>query len=246
VHAEFFNAAQGSYVNGSQAYLAIALLAGVPPPESRAGVWKRLEDEILVARRGHIDAGITGGAMLFKTLIEAHRDDLVYTMVSQPDYPGWGDLLKHGETTFGESWDLHDSLLHSSYLYVGAWFIKGVLGIQPAEGGRGFQRFTIWPGPVDRPALAWARGHYDSLQGRIEVAWRRVGREFELDATVPPNTSALVFLPAGPASSLTEGGRPLSRAAGVESVGASGDRTAVSVLSGTYHFRSILAKPAPQ
>jgi alpha-L-rhamnosidase len=245
-HAEFFNAADNSYVNGSQAYLAIALLARVPLPESRAGVWKRLEDEILVARRGHIDAGITGGAMLFKTLIEAHRDDLICTMAGQPDYPGWGDLLKHGETTFGESWDLHDSLLHSSYLYVGAWFIKGVLGIQPADEGGGFQRFMIWPGPVDSPALSWARGHYDSLQGRIDVAWRRIGREFELDATIPPNTSALVCLPAGPASQPTEGGQPLSRAVGVGSVGAIGDRTGVSVRSGTYHFRSILTGPAPQ
>jgi alpha-L-rhamnosidase len=245
VNREFFNAADCSYVNGGEAYLAVALMANVPAPESRAGVWKRLEDEILVNRKGHIYAGITGGALLFKTLIEAHRDDLLYAMVGQPDYPGWGDLLKRGETTFGESWDGHDSLLHSSYLYAGAWFINGVLGIQPAAGGGGFQRFTIRPGPIDRPALIWARGHYDSLQGRIEVSWRRLGDSFELDATVPANTSASVYLPIGPPGSLTESGRPLSGAAGVQSVSVDEDHTVVSVGSGTYHFAAALVRPAP-
>jgi alpha-L-rhamnosidase len=246
VHREFFDAADSSYVNGGEAYLAAALMAGVPPPEVRAGVWKRLENEILVNQRGHIHAGITGGALLFKTLIEAHRDDLLYSMVSQPDYPGWGDLLSRGETTFGESWDGHDSLLHSSYLYAGAWFINGVLGIQAADGAGGFQRFTIRPGPIDRPSLTWARGHYDSLQGRIEVAWRRVGDVFELDATVPANTSASVYLPAGGPGSLTESGKPAAGASGVKSVGEDAGRTVVSVGSGTYHFAVALERAAPR
>lgn len=244
VNREFFNAADSSYVDGREAYLAIALMAGVPPAESRAGVWRRLESEILVNRRGHIDAGITGGALLFKTLTDAHRNDLLYEMVSRPDYPGWGDLLSRGETTFGESWDGHDSLLHSSYLYAGAWFINGVLGIQPADGGGGFQRFTIRPGPLDRPSLTWARGHYDSLQGRIEVAWRRSGDSFELDATVPANASAAVYLPPGSPATLTEGGKALAAAAGVQAVGTDGLQTVVSVGSGTYHFAESLAAPA--
>ncbi len=246
VNREFFDAPACSYVDGREAYLAIALLAGVPPPGALPGVWRRLESEILVTRRGHIDAGITGGALLFKTLIEAHRSDLLFAMVDQPDYPGWGDLLKRGETTFGESWDGHDSLLHSSYLYAGAWFINGVLGIEPAPGGGGFRRFCIRPGPLDRPTLTWARGHYDSLQGRIEVAWRRKGDTFELDATVPPNTSAAVYLPKGSPGSLREGGRPPAAAAGVQSVAFDGQSTMVSVGSGTYHFSESLGTDGPR
>lgn len=246
VNREFFNPADCSYVNGGQTYLAIALIAGVPPPEHIAGVWKRLENEILVANRGHINAGITGGAMLFKLLIEAHRDDLLCAMVSQPDYPGWGDLLGRGETTFGESWDGHDSLLHSSYLYAGAWFINGVLGIRPADGSGGFQRFTIEPGPLDRPTLTWARGHYDSLQGRIEVAWRRRGDSLELDTTVPANTSASVYLPVGLPGSLAESGRALASADGITSVTMDATHAIVSVGSGTYHFVETLAStPTP-
>ena len=194
VHAKFFNVADNSYVNGSQAYLAIALLADVPPSELRPAVWKRLEDEILSVRKGHIHAGITGGAFLFKTLMEAHRDDLLYAMVAKDDYPSWGDMLKQGGTTFWEDWEGHPmrSRLHSSYLYVGAWFIHGILGIQPDPKNPGFKHFVIRPAPLD---LAWAKGHYDSLYGRIESSWRNEGGKFTLEVTVPPNTTATVILP---------------------------------------------------
>ena len=52
--------------------------------------------------RGHIHAGITGGAFLFKTLLENNRSDLLYTMVSQQDYPGWGDMLNAGPQPSGK------------------------------------------------------------------------------------------------------------------------------------------------
>jgi alpha-L-rhamnosidase len=194
VHAKFFNAADNSYVNGFQAYLALALLTDVPPPESRSAVWKRLEREILMVRKGHIHAGITGGAFLFKALMESHRDDLLYAMVGKDDYPGWGYMLKQGATTFWEYWEGRpmSSRLHSSYLYVGAWFIQGILGIQPDPKAPGFKHFVIRPAPLD---LSWAKGHYDSLYGRIESTWRHEAGRFMLEVTVPPNTTATVILP---------------------------------------------------
>jgi alpha-L-rhamnosidase len=112
IHPTFYEAADQSYVNGFPAYLAIALLTDVPPANLREGVWKRLEKEILVNRKGHIHAGITGGAILFKALMENGRDDLIYTMLSKEDYPGWGDMLiRGGATTFFEDWDFRESYL---------------------------------------------------------------------------------------------------------------------------------------
>ncbi|HLJ57434.1 MAG TPA: family 78 glycoside hydrolase catalytic domain, partial [Chthonomonadaceae bacterium] len=57
IHARFFRPQTHDYANGDQQYLAMALLAGVPPESERAAVWKRLEEEILVHRSGHIHAG---------------------------------------------------------------------------------------------------------------------------------------------------------------------------------------------
>jgi alpha-L-rhamnosidase len=61
VHKEFFNPAENGYVNNFQAYLAAALLIGLPPKELQPAVSKRFEDEILIHRKGHFWGGITGG-----------------------------------------------------------------------------------------------------------------------------------------------------------------------------------------
>ncbi len=238
-HQEFFNAADASYVNGFQAYLAMALLTGVTPDAQRPAVWKRLEDEIRVVRKGHIHAGITGGAFLFKTLMESNRDDLIYTMVNQPDFPGWGHMLKSGATTIWESWEGGNmSLMHSSYLYVGAWFIHGVLGIQPDAAAPGFRRFTIRPGPLDQPGLTWAKGSYNSPHGAIGVEWHQTADAFTLDTTLPPGTTALAYIPAASRDAITEGGRPLAQAAGVKFLRLEGDRAVLELQSGSYALRA--------
>lgn len=243
VHVEFFNAADHSYVNADQAYLAIALVAGVPPPGERAAVWQRLEKEILQVRGGHIHAGITGGAFLFKALMEAHRDDLIYAMVSQHDYPGWGDMLRQGATTFWESWEGEGvSRLHSSYLYVNAWFIRDVLGIQPDPAGPGFRRFVIRPGPIDRPDLTSAKGHYDSIYGRIATAWTREADRFSLQVEIPPNTSARLYLPASNLEVITESGRNLAFSPGVKIVHFADGQAILELPSGVYAFATTLPK----
>jgi len=238
VHRKFFNAADHSYVNGDQAYLAIALYVHVPPEELRPVVWKRLEHEILDVRGGHIHAGIIGGSFLFKTLLEGRRDDLLHAMVSKDSYPSWGDLLRHDATTFWESWEERagHSLMHSSYLYVGAWFMHGVLGIQPDPQEMGYKRFIIRPGPVDQPDLTWAKGHFDSIQGRIAVDWRRTGETFVLEVGVPPNTTAVIYLPTTTPESITEGDRALSTGAEVKLLRRENDRTLLEVPSGHYRF----------
>jgi alpha-L-rhamnosidase len=244
VHREFFNAGDASYDNGFQAVLAQALLNELPPTDARPAVWRRLEREILVVRGGHIHAGITGGAFLFKLLMEARRDDLIHTMVNQREYPGWGFMLAKGATTIWEIWEdeARHSRLHSSYLYVGAWFIHGVLGLQPDPAAPGFARFAIRPAPLDRPDLTWARGHHDTVHGRIAVEWRRADGQFTLNATVPPGTTALAHLPATSAAVITEAGQPLAMVKGTRFLRVEDDRAVVELGSGSYNFAMPVAR----
>lgn len=247
VHAEFFNPSDASYVNGFQAYLAIALFAGVPPPELREAVWKRLEHEILVVRGGHIHAGITGGSVLFQLLMESGRDDLIFAMVNRTDPPGWGAMLRSGATTFWETWNARaDSLLHSSFLFVGAWFLHGVLGLQMEADEAGFGRFVVRPGLVDRAGIERAEGYFDSVRGRISIAWRKRRGMFELELVVPPNTGATVYLPAGDLAELRESGREIENVEGVDTARKEGDRVALQVVSGRFHFSCPLDAPAAE
>lgn len=198
IHSRFYNAADQGYADGSMANLAAALLAGIPPEGLRGTVMKRLEREILEVRKGHIHVGITGGALLFKLLREEGRDDLIYSMTSQKDYPGWGYMKANGATTIWEMWEKDlpgHSLLHSSYLYPGAWYIEGLAGIQRDPAHPGFQDFIIKMPELDQEQLSWARASFDSPAGQIKTAWRREAGKTELEVSVPPNCRARLKLP---------------------------------------------------
>jgi alpha-L-rhamnosidase len=235
VHAKFFRPEDNSYVNGFQAYLSIALLVDLPPENLRAAVARRLEDEILVRRRGHIHAGITGGYFVIKQLLESGRNDLILAMATKTDYPGWGDMLRRGATTLWESWEGDNSLLHSSYLYLGLWFIEGLGGIQPGVEHGGFQSFTIRPGVVPG-RLDWVRARYESPYGPIASAWKVEGNTLHCSLQVPPNTTALFLAPTKDAGSVRESGRPAAESAGVRPVGIENGRAAFRLESGRYEF----------
>lgn len=188
VHREFFNQADNSYVNGFQAYLATALAADVPPAGLRDKVWQRLEHEIKVVRNGHFWGGITAGSYLFYELLDSHRDDLIYQMAMQEDYPGWLNMIRKGPGTFFEDWRCSGTSLHSSYLYVGSWFVEGLGGIRRPEAG--FKHFVIepWIDPAAGPKEVNA--HYDSMYGRIVSHWKKTDNGVEITVVVPPNTTA--------------------------------------------------------
>lgn len=194
IHARFYHPETHDYANGHQQYLAIALLAGVPPKSEEPKIWKRLEEEILVHRKGHIDAGIVGGALLTRLLIEGNRSDLMYVMATKDDYPSWGHFLETGLTTMPEAWDEVYSWLHSSFIFVDAWFIEGVAGIRPGPQG-GFKHFVLRPMLNEKPPLNHVSASYDSDYGVIKISWTRNGSKVNLMATVPPNSTATLYLP---------------------------------------------------
>jgi alpha-L-rhamnosidase len=199
IHARFYRAADQSYADGSMANLAAALLAEIPPAELKAIVMKRLEQDILILHKGHINVGITGGAILFKLLRQEGRDDLIYSMTSKKEYPGWGYMKANGATTIWEMWEKDlpgHSLLHSSYLYPGAWYIEGVGGIQRDPAAPGFQKFIIRLPALKEEALSWARTSFDAPAGLITTYWKRTGNDLKLEVTIPPNCTATIQLSA--------------------------------------------------
>lgn len=114
--------------------------------------------------------------------------------------------------------------------------MQTILGIEPDEGHPGYKRFTIHPRPPDD--LTSAKGSYDSIRGRISVHWRREPEVFQLDATIPPNTSATVYVPAAQSADVFEGRRPASTAPGVEFSRMDDGCAVFRVEAGSYRFRS--------
>ncbi len=212
IHETWYNADDQSYADKSMGNLAAALLADVPPEALRDLIWKRVEHEILVVRKGHIHVGITGGAILFKLLREKGRNDLIYSMTSQVDYPSWGYMRANGATTIWEMWEKDlpgHSLLHSSYLYPGAWYVDGIAGIRRDPENPGFQRFVVSIPHPEHTTLTWAKATYNSPAGTISTAWERRDGRCMMMVTVPPNCEATLHFPLKPDEELfLSGGRP--------------------------------------
>jgi alpha-L-rhamnosidase len=108
--------------------------------------------------------------------------------------------------------------------------------------GVGYKHITIRPTPPsaasnpDQKPIDWVRAHYDSIHGRINSAWKVEGERFELEVTIPANTTATVYVPTRDAKSITEGGRQLAQAQGVRFLRMEGDRAVLTVDSGSYRF----------
>jgi hypothetical protein len=116
------------------------------------------------------------------------------------------------------------------------WFYADLAGIQAEPNAIAFKRICIRPSPVGD--VTWAKAGYDSPRGRIISSWKRQDGKFSLDVTIPPNTTATIYIPAKDASFVTEGGKSLGKDESVILLGAEGRMVVCKVSSGQYQFES--------
>ena len=140
----------------------------------------------LAKKKGHVDTGIHGTYYLIKSLLGQNRNDLIFAMVNQKTYPGWGYMLEQGATTLWEQWDGENSLLHSLFVSVGSWFIEGVAGIQLDPAQPGYKHFFIRPGIVGDLTSA-KRSSIRSMARSLAIGRSRK-TSLTLTVEVPVNT----------------------------------------------------------
>jgi len=162
----------------------------------------------------------------------------MFEMATKEDYPSWGDMLRRGATTAWEAWDGSNSLLHSSYLHIGAWFTEGLAGIQPDPNGPGYKRFIIKPGVLTSKRLDWVKGRFESPYGTIRSEWQLRNGTLELRVSVPPNTAATLYLPTTYPKSVKEGGQPLGTVRGVRRLRDETGHSVLEIQPGQYVFET--------
>ena len=196
VHAAFYDPSRRFYVLDEQSYQLLPLMAGIVPAELRPEILKKLEDGIRVNRKGHLDTGMIGTYFLLNYLSQIGRDDLIFDVVSQTTYPGWGYMLGQGATTWWEQWNGGFSHIHSCFTSLDGWFYQGLAGIRPDPAAPGFKKILIKPAVVGD--VTWVKAHFDSPYGRILSHWRRDGRNLIMDVSIPANTTATICVPGEP------------------------------------------------
>jgi alpha-L-rhamnosidase len=221
---------------GTQASQAFALYTGIVTESERAKVLAYLIQEIH-ARKDHLSTGIMGTKFMLDVLSREGYADLAYRIVTQPDFPGWGWMLKNGATTLWEHWEYSDNTFshnHPMFGSVSQWMMQWLGGIQPEVDSVGFDQIVIRP---QVPAgLDWVKSNYDSIRGRIVSNWRRGEDSVQFEVEIPVNSHARVVLPVDGDSVVTESGVPVASTLGVTRAERRGNTMELSVGSGRYVF----------
>ena len=88
--------------------------------------------------------------------------------------------------------------------------------------------------------MTWVKSHHISPYGKIVSNWKREGEKLTMDVTIPPNTTAAIYVPAKDASGVTESGKPLDQAEGVKFLRMENGAAVYAVGPGNYQFQSQL------
>lgn len=218
--------------SGSQTSYALAFQADLIPDTAKKAAADHLVSDI-ESRGWHLSTGFLGTPPLLPALTENGRADIAYRLILSETFPSWGYMLSKGATTWWERWNSDEgdpamnSFNHFAFGSVVGWIYRYVAGID--MDAPGFKQILIHPRFDSK--LERARGEYDSVYGKIVSDWTvSSGGRILLNATIPPNTRAKIYLPAGVNAAVTEGGKPVAchRKAG---------ECVVEVGSGEYAFR---------
>src|SRR6185369_11283184 len=234
----------GSLNVDTETAYALALYVDLIGTEQRkstgAILAKKLRDGETADNSG-MTTGFIGTRPLLPVLSDVGEHDLAVKHFQSRKFPSWGYEVEQGATTIWERWNSFtkdkgfggeqnasmNSFSHYSFGAVCEWMFFRLAGID--SDGPGYQRIIIRPSPPspgsnpDRQPINWAKAHYDSIQGRIVSNWRRTADAFELETTLPANTTATLYVPATIVDKVTEGGKALAKVRGVKFLRMEGD-----------------------
>lgn len=199
INAKYYDRRQACYCADIQAGNAVALSLGIVNEEERERVLQAMIKDI-EARDYKMTCGNQSYRHLIGVLASEGRSDVIYKLLTDQKYPGWGYMLACGATTVWERWEnsiseteenMH-SYCHPMFGSYDYWFYQYLAGIKAQGGTEGMYRFTIEPCVLEE--LSYVSASLETMHGCIEVSYRVEGEHVEYSLKIPPNTAADVRL----------------------------------------------------
>jgi alpha-L-rhamnosidase len=192
----------GRIKGDTQTAYVLAIGYGLLEPDQQEQAADHLVRRILECK-GHLSTGFIGTKDLMLVLARIGRNDLAYQLLHNETFPSWGFTIKNGATSIWERWNGWtpeqgfadpgmNSFAHYSFGAVGQWMIENIGGIQTDSPA--FKEIIIRPQPGGK--LTWAKTTYRSIRGPITSDWKIQRGRLMMDVTIPPNTTAVVYVPA--------------------------------------------------
>jgi alpha-L-rhamnosidase len=212
--AKYFDA-QGklTIANESQTGYLLALGFDLLPEAMRQAASENLVRMVGQAE-GHLRTGFLGTPLLAPVLDRFGRTDVAYQVLFQDTYPSWFYSIHQGATTMWERWNSYshengfgdasmNSFNHYAYGAIGQWMHERIAGLAPDAEQPGYKHFFIQPAPGG--PLTSAKAQLMTPYGKASSSWKLQQGKLQLEAIVPPNTSATLLLPGKPARKLSPG-----------------------------------------
>jgi len=237
---KFFNFQQGHYSNNTTTANLLPLTFGLVPADKKQVVFQKIVERT-AAYGNHINSGIMGMMWIMRGLSDHGRPDLAYTLATNRTYPSWGYMAAHGATTIWELWNGNtaDPLMNSwnHQMLLGdllIWYYEYLAGIKSDSQATAFKKIIM--NPIFPDSLKFVEASYESKYGTIKSHWTKEKNKFSWNIVVPPNTSALVYLPANDIRGVLESGRALEDQTGLSIKGQAKGRILIEIGSGSYNF----------
>jgi alpha-L-rhamnosidase len=239
-----FITADGLIVSGTQTACVLTLQFELAPESMRPQILKELVRSI--EKNGNkLATGFVGTSYLPHVLTRGGRIDVAYTLLFQKNWPSWLYAVTQGATTIWERWNgwtkekgFEDagmnSFNHYAYGAIGEWLYSTVAGLDIDPAAPAYKHAIVKPQPGG--GLTHASARLDTLYGELASGWEIQDDALTLNVTVPPNTTATVYVPAEQDAPVTEGGAEAAQAPGVEACGWENGAAVYRVGSGSYRF----------
>jgi alpha-L-rhamnosidase len=238
----------GHIKGNTQTAYVLALYIGLVPDELKEKSSKYLVEDI-ENKDWHLSTGFLGVRHLNLVLTDAGYVDIAYRLLNNTTFPSWCYPIKHGATTIWERWDgwtkekgFQDPGMNSFNHYalgsVGEWLYRYVAGIDIDPEYPGFKHFIIHPYPGG--GLKYAKAEYNSMYGKIISHWKIEKDYFNLDVTIPVNSTATVYIPSSDISSIKENNNEIQLNNDIKFLRFEKGFAVYEVGSGSYSFSSKL------
>jgi alpha-L-rhamnosidase len=240
-NAKFYNKKSHQYGNNTVTANMLPLYFGMVPDSAREKVLNSIVEKVVRESNSHVSSGLIGIQWLMRGLTENGRSDIAYQIATNIDYPSWGYMIENGATTIWELWNGNTASpamnSHNHVMLLGdliTWYYENIAGIKSDTGQTGFKKIIMKPSLVD--GLHTVKASYQSIHGLIKSEWKNQVGQFSWKITVPGNTKAFVYIPAGSEKDVTESGKEASTSDGVRFLRMEGKQAVFEIGSGDYVF----------
>jgi alpha-L-rhamnosidase len=233
INNKYLNKETAIYGSGLQTELSVALYWGIVPDSLKSKVAENLATRVIQDNK-HIDVGLLGTKAILNALSENGYSELAYEVAMQETYPSWGWWIKNGATTLYENWNIESdrdlSMNHIMFGEIGAWLYKGLGGIFPDPDNPGFKNIILKPNFIS--SLEHFKASYNCSYGKIISQWVRDSNRLKYTVSIPPNSSAMLFLNTDEIVNSKE----ISKLKGAKIEEVLGNSTKINLEPGIYIF----------